>query len=265
MAFAVAGPASSVALVRVRRAAVRFAPVVLRAYRLARSYSAGRGGDATSTPDASRCRFTTATRAPASALVVNRRRRPVELPPRLTGSSRTTLVRFRVFLRPCSVHRSRRAVTGVANPATIPLRRFLPGRHPPVWHAPLRFSQRLAPTSFLSRCRRRLAGHSSPVSLLARRTGPAGSFSRPGRTHRRASTDARGVRCPFAALILPAGEGVFPRLLGPTCRLVRPRRRGWFSSRLSRQAVATMAETRRAASGLLPRGQAVPCGPPAPL
>jgi hypothetical protein len=130
-------------------------------------------------------------------------------------------VRFRVFLRPCSVHWSRRAVTaGVANPATIPLRRFLPGRHPPVWHAPLRFSQRLAPTSFLSRCRRRLAGHSSPVSLLARRTGPAGSFSRPGRTHRGASADTRGVRCPFAALILPAGEGVFPRL-GPTCRLVR--------------------------------------------
>jgi hypothetical protein len=107
-------------------------------------HTVGRGCDATSTPDASRCRFTTAT-APASALVVNRRRRPVELPPRLTGSSRTTLVRFRVFLRPCSVHRSRRAVAGVANPATIPLRRFLPGRHPPARHAPLRFSQRLAP------------------------------------------------------------------------------------------------------------------------
>jgi hypothetical protein len=107
-------------------------------------------------------------------------------------------------------------------------------------------------------------GGSFVTGLLSRRrTGPAGWFSRPGRMWL-ASADAPGVRIPFAALIWSAGEGRVstPRAHVPFGSLLR---RGCFSSRLSRQAVATVLETRRAASGLWPRGQAVPCGPPAPL
>lgn len=174
-------------------------------------------------------------------------------------------MRFRVFLRPCSVHRSRRAVAGVANPATIPLRRFLPCRHPPAGPAPLRFSRRLAPAVLFLRLagaawrviRRRFrfsAAYRARWLVLA--TWAGAFFARP--------PTLLGFAVPFAALIWSAGESRVstPRAHVPLGSLLR---RGCFSPRLSRQAVATVLETRRAASGLWPRGPAVPCGPPAPL
>jgi hypothetical protein len=174
-------------------------------------------------------------------------------------------VRFRVFLRPCSVHRSRRAVAGVANPATIPLRRFLPGRHPPAGPAPLRFSRRLAPAVLFFRVAGaawRVIRHRFPISVAYRArwlvlaTWADALFARP--------PTLLGFAVPFAALIWSAGEWRVstPRAHMPFGSLLR---RGCFSSRLSRQAVATVSETRRSASGLWPRGPAVPCGPPAPL
>jgi hypothetical protein len=133
-------------------------------------HTVGRGCDAASTPDASRCRFTTAT-APASALVVN----PSSPAGRVTATIdrlvRTTLVRFRVFVRPCSVHRSRRAVAGVANPATIPLRRFLPGRHPPARACALAVFRRLAPALLFFRvagAAARVIRHRFPISVTYR-------------------------------------------------------------------------------------------------
>jgi hypothetical protein len=175
-------------------------------------------------------------------------------------------VRFRVFVRPCSVHRSRRAVAWVANLATIPLRRFLPGRHPPARACALAVFRRLAPALLFFR----VAGAAARVirrrfRFSATYRARAGWFSRPGRTRVVARPPTLvGFAVPFAALILSAGENRVstPRAHVPFGSFLR---RGCFSSRLSRQAVATVGETRRAASGLWPRGQAVPCGPPAPL
>jgi hypothetical protein len=86
---------------------------------------------------------------------------------------------------------------------------------------PCGFPTPRACTSFLSRCRRRRAGHSSPVSYLGDVPGPpAGSHDLGGRVVARPPTLV-GFAVPFAALILPARvRVVFPRL-GPTCRLVR--------------------------------------------
>jgi hypothetical protein len=171
-----------------------------------------------------------------------------------------------VFVRPCSVHRSRRAVAGVANPATIPLRRFLPGRHPPAGPAPLRFSRRLAPAVLFFRVagaawrvirrRFRFSRDVPGPRWLVLATWAGALFARP--------PTLLGFAVPFAALIWSAGEG---RVSTPRAHVLFGSllRRGCFSSRLSRQAVATVGETRRAASGLWPRGPAVPCGPPAPL
>jgi len=148
-------------------------------------------------------------------------------------------VRFRFV--PFSVHRSRRAVAG-CRPATIPLRRFLPGQHPPARHAPMRFfdASRLRLFSFALQappCGSFVTGFLSAVTFRARRL-----FSRPGRTWLW-STGAHGIRLPFAALLLSArvNDRVSTRS-GPRAVESVLRRREWFSPRLSRQAVATVAE-----------------------
>jgi hypothetical protein len=228
-------------------------------------HTVGRGCDATSTPDASRCRFTTAT-APASALVVNRRRRPVELPPRLTGSSRVDsheVSRLSASLQHSPVAPCRRRG---CRPRDYPAPAFSVRPAPTGWTCALAVFRRLAPALLFFR----VAGAAARVirrrfRFSATYRARAGWFSRPGRTRVVARPPTLvGFAVPFAALILSAGENRVstPRAHVPFGSFLR---RGCFSSRLSRQAVATVGETRRAASGLWPRGQAVPCGPPAPL
>jgi hypothetical protein len=109
-----------------------------------------------------------------------------------------------------------------------------------------------------------------PLRVIRRRirsrrcTGPAGcsrDLGGPGLAARRRSW---GSPVPFAALLLACGRRRVSRVTGPTCRLVRSVAasvfaRGRATSRRGRSRIG------RAASGRSSRGQAVPCGPPAPL
>jgi len=121
-------------------------------------------------------------------------------------------------------------------PRTIPLRRFLPDRHPPVWHAPLRFfdASRLLLFSFALQappCGSFVTGFLSAVTYQARRL-----FSRPGRTrlsysrvHRR-SWDLSSLRS--LSPVLRVNDRVSTRS-GPRAVGFGLLRREWFSSRLS--------------------------------
>jgi hypothetical protein len=197
-------PRASIALVRVRRAAVRFAPVGPAGLSACpRSWVRG------------------ARRATLLPLLV---RRTAVSPPRLqrplqrwsstvvAGRSRVTATIDRLVpddSREVSARfRAPAALTGRAvpsrgcRPRDYPASAFLPLPAPAgVRPAPLRFSRRLAPAFLFFRvagAAARVIRHRFPFSVTFRARRP---FSRPGRTRLfRAPADARGVRCSLRSL-----------------------------------------------------------------
>jgi hypothetical protein len=223
----------------------------------------GRGGDASSRPlGASRTRFT------AAGARFSAGRQPSSPADRVTAKvdslGRATLVRFRVSaslqrspVAPCrpgvAVSPDHPAAAFVALP--VPFRFAL---------APVRFSTPRVSRSFRSRGRRRRCGSFAAGFVHGGVPGPravlatwAGRYWRPA--------DARGVRLTLRS-VAPGGAvgGAFRASPGPPAVCSRSAAASGLARgrATSRRAVSGVG---CAAPGRSSRGQAVPCGPPAPL